>query len=173
MDDYKKKNLLERMDDMVTWTGIPQLADSSTIRRRRLRWFPVVALLAATCGMAVILATPGKYWLGFMMVMLGVGISIFFPIVGPLKQSLNPHDDADEREKALRHDSYFFAFAVICGVAFLSTWILIGLTVWQDWPREMLLRAMMSFSFFIMVLFSAVPTLYASWKLREPVDDGD
>lgn len=168
----KNHQLLERLDQAIEWTGLHQLSGIS-VRRRRMRWLPMVTLTIATAGLAIILFFPSDYWFGYAGLMFGFGASNFLPIFGPVKQPLNPLDDADEREKILRRDAFFVAFAAISAAAFICVWALIGLSVVKDWPRDVLLRAMMGVNFYLMAIFSAIPTLYASWVTSEPTEDGD
>jgi len=165
----QKKSLLAHMDAAVVWTGIPQLA-MGEVHRRPLRWLPILALTLATTGIVVILYSPSKYWIGYAALMLGFGIGNFLPIKGPLKP---PMDAVDERERTLRRDALLIGFGTISLVAFLGLWILMALTFFCDWPRDILLRAMMALGFYLITLYSSVPTLYASWAIPEPIDDED
>lgn len=177
----EKKTLIARLDDMARWTGIPQLHERSRrnlISRRRMRWLPLLALLLATTGMAAILFAPNRYWLGYIGLMLGQIFAIPLAKFGPLKPPLGlfnpyPNDVADERERGLRRNAYFVCFAVTTGVALFGILLLIGLTVWRDWPRDVLLQVMAYSIIYFLVLIMTVPTLYASWVTRKPVDDAD
>ena len=181
MVGHAKKTLIDRLDNMAEWTGIPQLHERSRlnlIRRRRMRWLPIAALLMATTGMAAILLFPNKYWLGLVGLMMSQLVVPFLAKFGPLKPLLgpfnpNPFDVATESEKALRRNAYLVCFAVASGVALLGILLLIGLTLWQDWPRNLLLQAMAYFFIYIIVLIMIMPTLFASWAMLEPVDGAD
>ncbi|MFZ6874019.1 hypothetical protein ACO0LF_18325 [Undibacterium sp. Di27W] len=172
MSLYKNNHLLARLDKMAQWTHIPDLA-SGNIRRRRLRFLPAAILFIGSASLALILLMPQFYWLGYAALMLGFGVSNFLPMFGPVKQAGNPDEEADERERSLRRDAYLVAFASIGVAAFMGIWAVLGLTMVHDWPKEILMRAMMALSFYLMLLFSAVPTLYASWVLPAPLDDAD
>lgn len=165
----KRKSLLVRINDAVLWTGVPRLA-MGKVRRRPMRWWPILALTLATIGLGVILFSPSKYWIGYSALMFGFGVANFLPLKGPLKR---PSDVIDERERTLRRDALLIGFGTISVVAFLCLWILAALTVLRDWPRDILLRAMVAFGFYFMTIYSSVPTLYASWAIPEPIDDED
>ena len=164
------KSLLERMDHLVLWSGIPRL-NEFRVRRRPLRWMPIMALALASAGFIAILLRPGSYWIGYSILMVGFAVGSWLPIFGPVSLFFPGVDNVDERERSLRRDALLVGCATISFMVLVGLFILMLLTVLQDWPRGTLLRAMLSLALYAMVLYSSVPTLYASWAMPRPVDD--
>ena len=168
---YKKNTLLSCLDALVKWTPLPDLAAGS-MRRRRMPYLPLLTLALAVLGLGWIVCYPQRYWPGYAMLVLGMGVGNFLPLFGPLKQPGNVLEEVDEREQAWRREAYLVTFVSISVTAMLGIWGLIAMTAWQDWPREVLLRAMLGLSLLLMALFSSLPTLYASWAMpAEEVDE--
>lgn len=167
----RKKTILDRLDDSVRWTGLAEVAQARP-RRRHLRWLPVVALTTGTAGMLTVITWPQgyHYFIGHAGVIFGFLIGSWLPLFGPLKP-WGTLEAVDEFDRALRRDAFFVGFATISIVAFLGIWLLVGVTVTEGLTRDALLRAMTSFGLYLLSLYSAVPTLYASWTTRPIIDD--
>ena len=166
-----RSSLLRRLDASVQWTGIPALA-AGTPRRRRLRWAPVVALALATAGFGMGLCG-GRIWfgLGYALQMFGFAIAAMLPIFGPLKP-WGSAERADEFDRVARSRAYLATFATGSIVTMLSIWLILAATVLGDWPRERLIGALALLGFYLMTIYSAMPTLHASWTIR-PIADED
>lgn len=172
MSTYKDNSILETLDKMTKWTKIPELVEGN-FRRRRMRFLPVATLSFASIGLVFILLFTEKYWIGYAALMLSFGVGNFLPLYGPVKHPANPHDNVDERDLKLRRDAYYVTFSVICVVAILGIWMFVGLAFLREWPREVLIRAMIALSFYLMCLVSTMPTLYASWAIGKPIDNDE
>lgn len=172
MSTYRENSILETLDKLTKWTKIPELVEGH-VRRRRMRFFSAATLLIASIGLAIILLFTEKYWIGYAALILSFSVGNFLPLYGPVKQALNPHDDADERDLMLRRDAYYVTFSAICVVAILGIWLIVGLAFSREWPREILIRVLIALSFYLMCLVSTVPTLYASWAVGKPIDDDE
>ncbi len=164
-------SLLERMDRLVLWSGIPRVLENR-LRRRHLRWLPLVMMTFATVGLLTILLRPSSYWVGYAMLMVAYFIGNFVPMVGPVVPLL-ANEDVDERERTSRRNALLVGFGTISAVAFVGLFVLIALTVLQNWPLHTLLRAMMALAFYFLVIYATVPTLYASWATSLPLDEDD
>lgn len=170
MSIYKTNILLERLDKMVLWTGIHKISEL-TVRRRSMRILPIATLALGTICFALILIIPDKYLFWYTGLILSFGIGNFYPMFGPVKPRSTPLEDADERELKISRDAYFVTFATISAVAFTGIWILILLTAHENWTRELLIKAMVSMSFYLLTLLATLPTLYASWAIPKLIDD--
>ena len=155
--------LLERLDKIARWTGIPKLSERPA-RRRAMRFLPIVTLALGTVGFGIILFYPDQYWFGYAGMMLCFCLSVFFPIFGPIKQAAQPNENLDELDRMMGRKAYLFTFGVISIVAIVGIWCLIGLSAYADWKREILIKAMVGLLFYLMSLLTTLPTLYASWS---------
>lgn len=163
--------LPERLDDLARMTGLPALFArlASGRQRRHLRWLPIILLLLVSGGMASILVRPDIYWPGYWALMLGNLIGGCLPIFGPIKP-WGERKGADERERQVRRDAYFAAFATISVVAVVGLFLLIGLTLLNRWKIGTLIFDLAMFTFFLILLWEIIPTLHASWASR-PIED--
>ena len=163
-------SLPQRLDDLANLTGIPALSARMTKEgQRHLRWFPIAALLLVSSGMVVMLASPQRSWLGYSILMAGNAISVWLPLFGPVKP-WGALEGADERDRQVRRDAYFAAFATISLVAVLGLLLLMGLALLDFWKIETLIFYMMGLSIFLISLLAIIPTLHASWATR-PLED--
>jgi MFS family permease len=157
-----RKTSLERMDDLVRWTGIPALA-TYRVPRRKMRVAPVIALLPATAGMVFCLADPKAGWFGFGAVILGLAIAGFLPTLGPVIP-WGAQDAVTEADRELRRRAFLAAFASMSVAAILGLWAMIAVAIIAAPKVEMLMREMLTLCLYLITLYSAVPTLYASWR---------
>ena len=157
-----------RLDAAAERTGVPAMARGEQ-RRRQFRWVPVVALAVASAGLLTGLIRPDLVELGNALIMLGFAIAILLPIFGPLKPWGTP-ERVDEFDRALRDRAMLAGFTAVSVAAFAGLWLLIGLAMVTDWPRDLLLSQLRALTFYLMTLYTAVPTLHASWAIR-PIED--
>ena len=161
------KTPLERLDDLVRWTGIPALSERSP-RRRPLRWPATLALALAFAGFAImaIAGFAGRlYFLGDAALMFGFAIGVFMKIFGPIKPYGTIIERVDEWDRAARSRAYLFTFAVFA-VAALVGLMLILATVALTQSIAAVASAVMALFFVLMTIVSAAPTAYASWTWR-------
>jgi len=164
-------SLPERLDDLARLTGIPQLGDriGTGTQRRHLRWLPLILLLLVSSGMVEIMAHPYHQLLGHLALIFGNVIAGYLPIFGPIKP-WGERGGADERERQVRRDAYFAAFATISIVAVIGLLLLIGLTLLNRWTIETLIFVLGAFVLYLFLLWEIIPTLHASWATR-PLED--
>lgn len=160
---------LEWLDRSVEWTGIPALAAGEP-RRRHLRWFPLIALGCASAGFAWCLlhAWGRSYWIGYALIMIGFCLANLMPIWGPLRRF---NERADEFEQSQRRDSFLVGLAAVAVAGFAGVWLTAGLLAANTWPASVAQQELMALGFYMMALFSAVPTLHASWRTQPLVDE--
>lgn len=158
------KSYARRLDRLVEWTGIPAIMESS-VRRRNLRWWPILSLAVSTVGLVVAWFDPGHYWRGYSAVIAAFVVGVWIPMVGPIKIRMD--EDADERERTLRRDAYLVTFAAISVMAICGLLALLGLTAVQSWTVGALAQAVLVLVLFLMNMLAIVPTLYASWTTVE------
>jgi len=164
-----RKTFLQRLDELVRWTGIPVIAAQEQ-RRRRLFVAPIVALLLATGGLVYCLAHPAGYFLGYAFLMFGFAISNFMPLLGPVIPGGSTHR-LDERERALRRSAYLVGLAAVGVASFAGLWLLVIVASLGALSLEQLVRDLASLAFYLMSLHGAVPTLWASWRTPPLADE--
>ena len=174
------RSILSRLDDAVRWTGFPArvadaMSDTPSVDRkhRPLRWSPILPI-AFSCALFIFSLTwppaldgvsPGAiitigvaFWGSTVAMAPGIHTS------GPLGK---PAWKDDEREAALRKDSFLFCLWPLAVLNCLGQPILLILSHWQNWQIEH--SACVAISALILngSLFGSLPTLYASWNLRQ------
>jgi len=160
--------LIHGLDRASERTGIPALARGS-IRRRHFRWLPIVALLVASAGLMLAFVRTDLSEAGFGLLMIGFAIAVMLPILGPLK----PWGSAgivDEFDRTMRARAMLAGFASVAIAAMIGIWFAMGLALLESWPAITLILVLRSLSFYLLVLYSAVPTLHASWS-TDPIGE--
>ncbi len=111
------------------------------------------------------LVSPGAV----VSIMTGMVVSIMTGVLlihtsGPLGK---PSCEDDERETALRKDSFLFCFGLLAGLNCLGQPILLIVSHWQNWQTTH--SAIVAFCALILnaTLLGTLPTLYASWNFRQ------
>ena len=175
-----RKSILSMLDDSVRWTGMParvaQQMSGDPDRRRLLRWSPIWSI-AFSCALLVLsLVWPPALdgvWEGFIfgfMTSIWGGIFAMMSGVysnGPLgKSSLGD----DEREAALRKDSFLACLWLLAVLNVLGQPCLIILSHWQDWKFAQIACVVTSAFMLNATLLGCFPTLHASWKLVQAED---
>lgn len=164
------KRLIDRLDAAAAWTGIPGLV-AQPPHRRPMRWLPVAVLAVATAGLAVLLFGPmPAYWIGYAVLIMGFCLSAWIPLKGPIKPWMTVTERVDEHDEAMRKDAYLAVLPLILLVAVLALTGPPALAVIGRWSTPQLFQRCWPLGFYLIVLWNAVPTLYASWKWR-PVDE--
>jgi len=170
------KSLIERLDALANRTGIPSVyksLDEMNPRRRPMRWLPILSITLGTIGIAMTLF--GAF-LGEIVVILGFLPSGWMPLFGPVKP-LGWSKTVDERDVQVRSSAYLATLPVIliASVALIAPlpWrTSVALQGADDFDRLMTLtRTSTSATFFILIVWNSVPTLYAS--LKWPAEDDD
>jgi len=174
------KNILSRLDDTVRWTGFParvadDMSDNPSVDRnhRPQRWIPLVEIvfscvlliLCVLWGQKLDHVSPGAViamMTGIVLSLAGGAWSIYTG--GPLGK---PSREDDEREAALRKDSFLFCLGLLAGLNCLGQPIFLIVAHWQNWQSAHI--AVVAFSVLILnaTLLGTLPTLYASWNYRQ------
>jgi hypothetical protein len=164
-----ERNFLSILDNAVRWTGMParvanQMSDTPSVDRKHqpLRWSPIWTI-AFSCTLFILCLI----WPSVLLTSLGTivaGIAASFHVNGPLgKSSL----EDDEREAALRKDSYLFCFGLLAFLNCFGQLLLLGLAILQNWQLAHVVFVAGSAFMLNLTLFGCLPTLYASWKMRQ------
>ena len=176
------RSILSRLDDALGWTGIParvaeDMSDDPSVDRKHqpLRWAPLV-MIAFSCVQLILcliwplrvdLVSPGAV-VSIMTAMTAMAGGIMTGVLiiytsGPLGK---PSGEDDEREAALRKDSFLFCLGLLAGLNCLGQPILLILSHWQNWQTTH--SAIVLFCVLILnaTLLGTLPTLYASWNFR-------
>ena len=172
------EKFLSTLDNSVRWTGIPariaeEMSDARSVDRkhRPLRWIPIWTI-AFSCALFILSLTwlPALVSAGTVIsitVGLMAGIMGMGPVIhtsGPLgKSSL----EDDEREAALRKDSFLFCLGILAGLNCLGQPILMILSHLQNWQTAQSASVTLSALMLNATLLGCLPTLYASWNLRQ------
>jgi hypothetical protein len=166
-----RRSILSRLDDAVRWTGFParvadEMSNAPLIDRKHkpLRWTPIWPIVFS-CALFVLSVTwASALNLVGLLVSLGsvfAGMASMIHMNGPLG---NPSLADDEREAALRKDSFLFCFGLLACLNCLGQPFLMILSHLQNWEAGQSLCVAGSALMLNLTLFGCVPTLYASWN---------
>lgn len=161
-----RKTLLERLDDLVGWTGIPALSQQPP-RRRQVRWPATVALVLAFGG-AITATVQGfsssGYWIGYAALMAGFSIGNFTSIFGPLKPPASLVERVDEWDRSARAQAYLVTFSVFAATAFVGLFAMLWTIAYV--PNSLSAKPVLILLFLLMTILTTTPTAYASWRWR-------
>jgi len=180
--------VLSSLDNSLRWTGIPaRVADAMSEhpsidrRHRPLRWISLWPIVYSCALFVLSLTWPSAlnrymHSLGIelapsvviaLLPSLVLVVAMMTPLIhanGPLgKSSL----EDDEREATLRKDSFLFCFALLAGLNCLGQPFLMVLAVLQQWQPVQIASVAGTSLMLSFTLLGCLPTLYASWKLKE------
>ena len=165
------KSLPQRLDDFVNATGLPVLLAFQP-RRRPLRGLAIVALLIGTVGFIVALIGMRWFWAGEAALMFGFLLSVWLPILGPIKPWAGAREQVDEYDEKVRARAYLAALPAILITGSLALFGLPALATLQHRnPWETIALCGLG-SIYLVLLWNAIPTLHASWQ-GPPADDED
>ncbi len=163
------RNILSILDNAVRWTGIParvanDMSDAPSLDRkhRPLRWSPIW-VIAFSCILFVL----SFMWPSVLLTSLGAviaGMASSIHINGPLGK---PSLEDDEREAALRKDSFLFCLGLLVFLNCVGQLIFLGLSILQNWQTAQRVSVAASAFMLNLTLLGCLPTLYASWKMRQ------
>jgi hypothetical protein len=168
------ETLLSRLDNTLRWTGIParvadEMSDAPAVdsKHRPLRWIPLWPI-AFSCAL-FILSLTWRSALNLLALVpsLGAVIVALTPLIhnsGPLRK---PSLEDDEREAVLRKDSFLFCLGLLAFLNCLGQPLLLILSHLQNWQTVHSVSVAVSALLLNATLFGCLPTLYASWKLRQ------
>lgn len=175
-----KRSILMRLDDAVRWTGFPDRiaeasrTDSSVDREHRsLRWAPLFVIAFACVLLILSLLQPLKLDPvsagAIVSILTGMAVSVMTGVwlihtSGPLGK---PSLEDDEREAALRKNSFLFCLSLLAGLNCLGQPILLILSHLQEWPLAHTVIVVYCVLILNATLLGAVPTLYASWNVQQ------
>ena len=106
-------------------------------------------------------------WPSAVLTSLGAVIVALVPSIhtnGPLGK---PSHEDDEREAALRKDSFLFCLGLLAFLNCVGQLLLMSLSHLQNWQTAHSVFVAASAFLLNLTLFGCLPTLYASWKLRQ------
>jgi hypothetical protein len=163
------RNFLSILDDAVRWTGMParvadQMSDAPSVDRkhRPQLWSPIV-LIASSCLLFVL----SLKWPSVILTSLGAvvpGVASIIHMSGPLGK---PSLEDDEREAALRKDSFLFCLWLLAVLNIAGQLLLLGFSILQNWQTADRVFIAASALMLNLTLFACLPTIHASWKLRQ------
>jgi len=175
----RRRSILSMLDDTVRWTGMParvadQMSDDPSVDRkhRPMRWIPIWPI-AFSCALFILSVTwppalhgvsPGAVIGVFVALMGSVGGMVpGIHMSGPLGK---PSLEDDEREAALRKNSFLICLGILAGLNCLGQPILMILSHLQNWQIVHSASVAASALTLNATLLGCLPTLYASWNLR-------
>jgi hypothetical protein len=174
------ETLLSRLDNTLRWTGIParvadEMSDAPSVDRkhRPLRWIPIWPI-AFSCALFMLSLTwpsalDRMLLGGIVAVVTALGSGIWVLVMGihmngPLGK---PSLEDDEREAALRKDSFLFCLGLLAFLNCLGQPFLMILSHLQNWQTVHSASVAASALMLNATLLGCLPTLYASWNLRQ------
>jgi uncharacterized membrane protein YqjE len=146
-----------------------QMSNDPGRKHRPLRWIPIW-LIAFSCAPLILsLAWPPAMdgvILGIMGVFWGCSVGMVPSILssGPLGR---PSLEDDEREAALRKESFLFCLWLLAILNCLGQPVLMILSHWQDWKIFQTASVVTAAFMLNATLLGCLPTLYASWNLEQ------
>jgi|ERR1700722_10084114 len=169
------ETLLSRLDNTLRWTGIParvadEMSDAPSVDRkhRPLRWIPIWPIAFSCVLFILTLSWPSAMNnLIALVPSLGGVIVAMVPVIhmnGPLGK---PSLEDDEREAALRKDSFLFCLGLLACLNCLGQPFLMILSHWQNWQTARGVSVAISALMLNASLLGCLPTLYASWTLGQ------
>ncbi|MBC3863660.1 hypothetical protein H8K32_16250 [Undibacterium jejuense] len=164
--------IIRFLDRLVMWTGIPQLTEKR-IRRRPLKFFPIFVLAISTLVIVSVFTYPGHFIGKFLAIDFCFGAGALLHIFGPIKQTFNPNDFLDERDREIKRNAYFFTYtlttfaAILCMISMIVTESLVKL------DQQQLIWRLLSVLIFIVSLLTTLPTLHASWAMPRAIEDDE
>jgi hypothetical protein len=171
MTMFEQRSLLQKMDRLVRWTGIPAVSQRGVVEPRRLRWWPLVPL-AIGFGLffgLILRRDPAPWAVSSLSVLTVFTLSLSF--CGPMRPPPAQRPGFDERESALRRNSYLAGFIAVAIGSLFSFLLLMGLLMLSDWPRLSLFMQCGALITLLLQLFITVPTLHASWMMPPPLSE--
>jgi len=176
----RRRSILSMLDDTVRWTGMParvaaQMSNDPSVDRkhRPLRWIPIWPIAFSCALLMVSLAWPPALD-GVSMGLIISGITVFWCVIfgmmpgihmnGPLGK---PSLEDDEREAALRKDAFLICLGLLAVLNCLGQPVLMILSHWKDWQIAQTASVVTSAFMLNAALLGCLPTLYASWNLRQ------
>lgn len=169
-----RRNFLSILDNALRWTGVParvadEMSDAPSVDRkhRPLRWVPIWVI--AFSGALFILSLTWRSTLNLMALLPSLGAAVFamtpaIYIGGPLGK---PSLENDEREAALKKDSFLFCLGLLVFLNCLGQPFLMILSHLQNWQTVHCASVAASGLMLNATLLGCLPTLYASWNLRQ------
>jgi hypothetical protein len=174
----RRRSILSMLDDTVRWTGLParvanQMSDDPDRKHGPLRWIPIGPIVFSCALLVISLAWPPV----LNGISPGVIISLIVPFWGALFAMTpgiymngplgKPSLEDDEREAALRKDSVVFCLGLLAVLNVFGQPLLMILSHWQDWQFAQTVSVVTSVFMLNTALWGCLPTLYASWNLRQ------
>jgi hypothetical protein len=179
------ETFLSRLDNSLRWTGFParvadEMSDDPSVDRKHqpLRWISLWPI-AYACALFILSLTWPSALMRFMhslglvltpavvlavvpaLVLVAVSMVPVIYANGPLGK---PSLEDDEREAALRKDSFLFCFGLLACLNCLGQPFLMILSHLQTWQTAHSVSVAASALMLNITLFGCLPTLYASWQ---------
>ena len=160
--------LFARLDRAVRWTGVPALVADEIAGRpmhqsmRQLRWMPMLLIVAAIALFVLSLLRPSV--LDVSMGSVVIGLTVIIQQLGPLKKM---GFDDDEREAEVRKGAWLFCFTVLACLNCLGQPFLAIVPQLKGWSLEHTVIAAGAAFNLNFCLLGTLPTLHASWSLRQ------
>jgi len=172
MNFYKSKSLAQRLDALA-FVKIRSWDAPDQVHRRRFRWLPILVLIVASGDLAYALLNPHRYWVADEAMPLCFTIGILLNSHGPLKPTFTLPDGVDEYDINLKRDATRVGYATTSVTAAAGIVIIVFLAVFQNLTRAALVQDLLLLLWYLLTLFAAVPTLYASWAQPAPVAEDE
>jgi len=176
----RSRSILSMLDDTVRWTGMParvaaQMSDDPSVARklRPLRWSPIWPIAFSCVLLMISLAWPPALDGVAEGVILSV-LVVFWCVIFGMMPSIHadgplgkPSLEDDEREASLRKDSFLVCLGLLAVLNCLGQPLLMILSHWQDWQFAQTASVVTTVFMLNATLLGCLPTLYASWNLRQ------
>ena len=152
-----RNRLIERMDQVAGWTGVPRLYDRGW-RPRDLRWLPILPLLLGTGGIVLFIMQGRWAPVGPFLVVAGYLIAMLLAVIGPIGAR-----GGDDMPREIRRNAYLFSFGAISLLAIIGSFGLGSLLLIGYGSRGLFGEILLWSGFYLASLQWTLPTLHASW----------
>ena len=161
-----RRNILSFLDSTVRWTARHSRVTDHR-KHQPLRWIPLWPI-----AFSILLFVLSFLWPSAILTSLGAVIVVMVGGIhanGPLGTSALQDD---EREAALRKDSFLFCLGLLAFLNCVGQLLLMGLSHLQNWDIARSVFVAASAFLLNLTLFGCLPTLYASWHLGQLPKEG-
>jgi len=147
--------------------------DAKPVAISKLPEDTIAPLLLAVAGVGLCIAGLNGFWSGYSIVMAGFLTSVWIPMFGPLKPWGAFNESVDERERDLRRRAFLVTLWMVAMLGVLSLIMVPTLGQILGWTLDRLTRVLLTIGMAQATIFTALPTLYASWAMPQLADEDE
>lgn len=159
----RKKTSLERLDDSIMWIWPKRWLEAKNVRRH-YRWSPLIPIIMGIIGLISTILHGSMHMIGVAITAVGFVISGVYPTLGPIKYRSNI-EYRDEYDIILSLKAYSFTGTTIASISGIGCFSIAIMPIFS-WDIHLISALLFQCGFLIGILYSCLPTLYASWTTK-------